>query len=106
MQNSVPHPRRETVRFAACAYAATRYKLADVGANCFNRFEAMPSAEIVCSLCQHEIPAAYLRTHQEQETREIIAYTIELIKQANPEWSENDPTCQKCWDHYRGIAAT
>jgi len=59
---------------------------------------------LVCSLCQHEIPAAFLRAHQEREKKEIVAYTIELIKQAHPEWSENDPTCQKCWDEFRSVA--
>jgi hypothetical protein len=60
----------------------------------------MPSSKIICSICQHEIPAAYLRAHQELENKVIVAYTIELIKQSHPEWSENDPTCQKCWDQY------
>ena len=66
----------------------------------------MPSKKVICSLCQHEIPESYLREHQKEETKEIIAYTIDLIKQGHPEWSENDPTCQKCWDEYRGLSAT
>jgi len=65
----------------------------------------MPTDKIICSLCQHEIPAAYLRAHRERETRDIVAYTVELIKQGHPEWSENDPTCQKCWDEYQKSAA-
>jgi hypothetical protein len=65
----------------------------------------MPSNKLTCSLCQHEIPAAYLRAHQAQETKEIVAYTIELIKQGHPEWSDIDPTCQKCWDQYRQTAS-
>jgi len=60
----------------------------------------MPSDKIICSLCQHEISAAHLRAHQARETKDIVAYTIELIEQAHPDWSENDPTCQKCWDQY------
>jgi hypothetical protein len=65
----------------------------------------MPSNAIVCSICQHQIPAAFLRAHQAEENREIIAYTIDLIKQNHPEWSENDPTCQQCWDQYQQISA-
>jgi hypothetical protein len=64
----------------------------------------MPSDKIICSLCQHEIPAAHLRDHRERETRDIVAYTVELIKQGHPEWSENDSTCQKCWDEYEKLA--
>jgi hypothetical protein len=65
----------------------------------------MPTAKTVCSLCQHEIPTAYLRAHRAQETRDIVAYTVELIKQSHPEWTESDPTCQKCWDEYQKSAA-
>jgi hypothetical protein len=61
----------------------------------------MTSEKIVCSLCQHEIPAAQLRAHQAQETKDIIAYTIELIKESHPDWSADDPVCQKCWEAYR-----
>jgi hypothetical protein len=64
----------------------------------------MPSDQIVCSLCQHKIPAEYLRAHRAQEKRDIEEYTIELIKQSHPDWSENDPTCQKCWDEYRSAS--
>jgi hypothetical protein len=65
----------------------------------------MTTSKVICSLCQHEIPATYLRQHQAAETREIVAYTIELIKQGHPEWSDADPTCQKCWDEYRAQTA-
>lgn len=63
----------------------------------------MTTKMVVCTLCQHQIPAEYLRVHREQETKEIEQYTVELIKQNNPEWTENDPTCQKCWDYYRHL---
>jgi protein-arginine kinase activator protein McsA len=65
------------------------------------RVHDMPSEKLVCSICQHEIPAAYLRSHQEQENKAIVAYTIDLIKESHPDWTEKDPTCQKCWDQYR-----
>ena len=65
----------------------------------------MPLRKVICSLCQHEIPEEFLRAHRSQETNDIVAYTIELIKQGHPDWSENDPTCQKCWDEYRHSSA-
>jgi len=65
----------------------------------------MTTNTIICSICQLEIPAELLRVHQARENKEIVSYTIELIKQAHPEWSEGDPTCQKCWDKYRQTAA-
>jgi hypothetical protein len=65
----------------------------------------MTSNKIICSVCQEEIPAEYLRVHQAQENKEIVAYTIELIKQNHPDWTDSDPTCQKCWDQYRHTAA-
>jgi hypothetical protein len=61
------------------------------------------STKTVCSLCQHEIPAEYLMKHREEETREIIEYTVGLIKSNHPEWTQNDTTCQKCWDYYRAL---
>jgi hypothetical protein len=44
--------------------------------------------------------------HREEETREIIEYTVGLIKSNHPEWAQNDATCQKCWEYYRSIPAT
>jgi len=64
----------------------------------------MKTDTVVCSLCQHEIPTTLLKAHQKRETADIVAYTVELIKQSHPEWTENDPTCQKCWDAYRDSA--
>src|SRR5580765_8131118 len=46
----------------------------------------MSKATIVCSICQHEIPAEYLKKHREEETREMIEYTVGLIKSNHPEW--------------------
>jgi hypothetical protein len=65
----------------------------------------MTATTITCSLCQHQIPAAFLSRHQEQDRKEIAAYTVELIKQSHPDWSDSDPTCQKCWDEYANRAA-
>jgi len=61
------------------------------------------SAKTICSLCQHEIPAGYLMKHREEETREIVEYTVSLIKSNHPEWTQTDSMCQKCWDYYRAL---
>jgi hypothetical protein len=66
----------------------------------------MKTSKIICSLCRHEIPASYLHVHREQESREIVDYTIGLIKARHPEWTENDPACQKCWEYYRNLPAS
>ena len=64
---------------------------------------AMNTGKTTCILCHHEIPTSYLRAHREHEMREIVEYTIDMIKGRHPEWTENDPTCQKCWDYYQTI---
>lgn len=33
----------------------------------------------------------------------MIDYTISFIKEQHPEWTEQDPTCQKCWDYYQQL---
>lgn len=65
----------------------------------------MNTTKTTCSLCLHDIPASELRAHREQETREILDYTIAMIKDRHPEWTADDPTCQLCWDYYRNIPA-
>ncbi len=62
---------------------------------------AMSPETIICTLCQHEIPAAHLRARREEEPLEITTHTIQLIKEDHPEWTERDPVCQRCWDEYR-----
>ena len=59
-----------------------------------------------CSLCQHDVASSELRTHREREAREIVEYTINLIKSRHPEWAANDPTCQQCWDYYQSLPTT
>lgn len=66
----------------------------------------MTATKITCSLCQHDIASNELRTHRERETREIVEYTIKMIKARHPEWVANDQTCQMCWDYYQSLPTT
>ena len=66
----------------------------------------MTAAKTTCSLCQHDIATSELRAHRERETREIVEYTINMIKARHPEWAENDPTCQLCWNYYQNLPTT
>ena len=66
----------------------------------------MTANKTTCSLCQHDIAISKLRAHRERETREIVERTINMIKSRHPEWAENDPTCQKCWDYYQSLPTT
>lgn len=66
----------------------------------------MIATKTTCTLCQHDIATSELRAHRERETREIVEYTISLIKSRHPEWAENDPTCQRCWNYYQSLPTT
>ena len=66
----------------------------------------MTATRTTCSLCHHSIASSELRAHSERETREIVEYTINMIKSRHPEWAANDPTCQKCWDYYQSLPTT
>lgn len=57
----------------------------------------------VCALCGHEIPRSYLRVHTAAERKQIEEYTISFIKSQHPEWTEQDATCQQCWDYYKHL---
>lgn len=63
----------------------------------------MSNALAHCPLCKHDVPASQLRARREQETREIVEYAVNLIKARHPEWTENDPVCQRCWDYYQSL---
>lgn len=63
----------------------------------------MNEEKAVCSLCQHEIDAKDLHRHRQEETKEIIDYTISLIKSRHPAWVAENGVCVKCWEHYRNL---
>ena len=66
----------------------------------------MTATKTTCSLCRQDIATSELGAHCERETREIVEYTISMIKSRHPEWTANDPTCQMCWDYYQSLPAT
>jgi hypothetical protein len=63
----------------------------------------MGARVIKCSLCHHLISEDELRLQPEDKIREASDDTIGLIKSSHPGWSQNDPTCQLCWDYYRKL---
>ena len=63
----------------------------------------MPTGKTQCALCDQDIAATELRTHRERETREIVQFTINMIKARHPEWTQDDPACQRCWDYYQSL---
>ena len=63
-----------------------------------------PKQTASCSLCGHEIPASYLRAHLAAERKQIEEYTIAFIKSQHPEWTQNDATCQQCWNYYQQLS--
>jgi CheY-like chemotaxis protein len=57
----------------------------------------------VCPLCHDsarvaEIPGRLRREHDDH------ASTVEMIKALNPEWTEQNGLCQRCWKFYVGLA--
>jgi len=65
----------------------------------------MTPTKIKCSLCLEDVSPEESRTHREQDTREMEAYTVSVIKSHHPEWTDGDPACQRCWDYYKNLPA-
>lgn len=63
----------------------------------------MSADKTKCSLCGQEVPRSSLHVHQKTETKQIIDYTISMIKSRHPEWTEGDASCQKCWNFYKQL---
>lgn len=66
----------------------------------------MNANKTTCTLCHEEIASTEIRLHRERETREIVEYTINMIKSRHPEWVATDSTCQRCWDYYQSLPTT
>jgi hypothetical protein len=56
-----------------------------------------------CKLCGHDVPPGHVHKPRANDLSEVVDYTIRMIKSRHPEWTENDPACQKCWDFYRQL---
>jgi hypothetical protein len=63
----------------------------------------MSARKVHCPLCNEDVPATLLYDHQAEEKRSAVEYTLSIIKQRQPEWTETDPVCQLCWDYYRNL---
>jgi hypothetical protein len=44
----------------------------------------MTATKTTCSLCQHDISTHELKKHREEETKEMIEYTLGMIKDRHP----------------------
>ena len=66
----------------------------------------MTATKATCSLSQHDSSTDELQKHREEETKAMIEYTLGMIKERHPEWTKNDPTCQRCWDYYKNLPAS
>ena len=58
-----------------------------------------------CPLCNESLPAAELHAHVTTERREIVQYTLRMIKAIHPEWSEDDGACRRCWEFYEQLGS-
>jgi len=58
---------------------------------------------IPCPLCGEQVPASQLYDHKAADNRAAVEYTLSIIKDRHPEWTENDPACRRCWDYYREL---
>ncbi len=63
----------------------------------------MSAATVRCPLCNQDVPAAMFYDHRAEENRLAVEYTLNIIKDRHPEWSQTDPVCQPCWDYYRKL---
>ncbi len=63
----------------------------------------MTDTKIKCSLCLEDVTPEELRAHRERDKREMVEYTIGVIRSHHPEWAEKDPACQRCWDYYESL---
>jgi len=62
----------------------------------------MPRQE-VCPLCHESAAVAAIPRRLLHETDELRGSAVEMIKTLNPEWSEQDGLCQRCWRFHVGL---
>ncbi len=63
----------------------------------------MSQLTVLCPLCGEQVPAGQLYDHKAADNRAAVAYTISVIKDRHPEWTQDDPACRRCWDYYRTL---
>ena len=63
----------------------------------------MTAQLILCPLCGEQVPATEIYDHKAADNRAAVEYTLSVIKDRQPEWTEHDPACRRCWDYYREL---
>lgn len=54
----------------------------------------------ICPLCFETFPRGELHDHIATERREIVEYTLKMVKAIHPKWREEDGACERCWEFY------
>ena len=57
----------------------------------------------VCPLCFETFPRGELHDHIATERREIVEYTLKMVKAIHPKWREEDGACEGCWEFYEEL---
>ena len=57
----------------------------------------------VCPLCYETFPHGELHDHIATERREIVEYTLKMVKAMYPKWREEDGACERCWEFYEEL---
>src|SRR2546425_12209876 len=57
----------------------------------------------VCPLCFETFPRGELHDHIATERREIVEYTLKMIKAIHSQWREEDGACERCWEVYEEV---
>ena len=53
---------------------------------------------VACQICESDIDPKSLHIHREAE-----AWVLDRIKEANPEWVEENGSCPRCVEYYRTL---
>jgi CheY-like chemotaxis protein len=61
------------------------------------------SCNRVCPLCRESARAAETPRALIVDNIDLHASAVEMIKRLNPEWSEQDGLCHRCWQFYVGL---
>ena len=57
----------------------------------------------VCPLCFGTFPRGELHNHIAAEQREIVEYTVKMVKAIHRKWREEDGACEDCWEFYEQL---
>ena len=52
----------------------------------------------VCPLCFESFPRGELHNHITAEQREIVEYTVKMVKAIHRRWQKEDGACERCWE--------